>query len=317
MFLDLPCIPFPATNAEMFGRDAPLTLEIGFGDGRFLASIAKSNPDWNCLGADLSRGSVARAFKHLQRSKLSNVRLHHGSGLFLLRNVLENESLFQVYVNFPDPWRKHRHADRRLFNQSFFRLLAARLRTEGSLLFTSDDEQYFDQTISLVHESGYFQIIHSNPPPAVLRTKYARKWLHEGRSVFHAQIQKQVQSSPDVPPDVHREDGMHHALLNGTIPVVTEFENIIHHFPNGHVVVLDVLQMIVQEGLVFVTRVHEPELVQELFLQLRPVEKSNAELLLSIMNFGKPIATRGTSEAVKAVANWLSRRDLQIMNTYY
>ncbi len=316
MFLDLPRLPFPAKNAKIFGRDAPLALEIGMGDGRFLGAIAKSHPDWNYLGVDVARGSVARAFRHLRRLKLSNVRLHHGSGLFLLRNILENNSLSDVYVNFPDPWSKHRHADRRLFNQSFFRLLAARLRTEGTLLFTTDDEQYFDQTISLARESGYFQITNSHPPPAVLRTKYARKWRSEGRSVFHVQIQKQVQSSPEVPPNVHKEAGMHHALLNGTIPPITEFEKVIHHFPNGHVVVLDVLQMIGRNGLVFVTRVHEPELVQELFLQLRPTEKSDTELLLSIMNFGKPIATQGTSEAINAVVNWLTHQDVHVISTY-
>ena len=106
LFLDLPKLPLPATNVELFHRDAPVVLEIGFGDGSFLEWIAKTHPEWNCLGADVARGSVTRAFKRLRSANVSNVRLHHGSGLFLLRNVLSNESVSRVYVNFPDPHKQ-------------------------------------------------------------------------------------------------------------------------------------------------------------------------------------------------------------------
>ena len=97
-----------------------------------------------------------------------------------------------------------------------------------------------------------------------------------------------------------KKPGMHHALLNGSIPAVTEFDKVVHNFEDGHVIVLDVMRMIGQEGLVFITRTHEPELVQELFIQLRPARRAQADLLLSVMNLGKPLATRGSSEAVRA-----------------
>lgn len=317
LFLDLPKLSLPATNVELFHRNAPVVLEIGFGDGSFLKWLARTYPEWNCLGADVARGSVTRAFKRLRSANVSNVRLHHGSGLFLLRNVLSNESVSRVYVNFPDPWRKKRHAEKRLFQPSFFELLAARLATDGSLLLTTDDAPYFEQTLSIALKSGYYRVTEPPPPPAVLQTKYASKWREAGRSFYHAHIQKQVQHAPEIPPEIRKKDGMHHALLNGSIPEVTEFEKVIHYFPKGHVVILDVLQMIGQRGLVFVARSHEPELVQELFIQLRPTEKADADLLLSVTNFGNPIATRGTSEAVKAVSRWLTQQDLTLSGTYY
>lgn len=317
LFLDLPRLPLPATNVDIFHRDAPLVLEIGFGSGRFLEHIAKTHPEWNCLAADIARGSATRAFKHLRRANLSNVQLYHGSGLFLLRNVLANESLSRVYVNFPDPWRKKRHAGKRLFQPSFFELLAARLTADGTLLFTTDDAPYFEQTITFALESDYYKVTKPPPPPAVLQTKYASKWHNAGRNFYHAHMQKQVRNTPEITPEIYKENGMHHALLNGSIPEITEFEKVIHHFPNGHVVVLDVLQMIGRQGLVFVARSHEPELVQDLFIQLRPAETANADLLLSVMNLGNPIATRGTSEAVKAVSRWLTQQNLILCGTYY
>ena len=317
ILLDLPSLSFPAANAEFFQRKAPLVLEVGFGDGGFLTSVAQAHPEWNFLGADIAHGSATRAFKRVRRAGLSNVRLYHGSGLFLLRNVLCDGSLFRVYVNFPDPWYKKRHASRRLFQTSFFELLSARLELGGALLLTTDSEPYFNQTITLARNSGYYRITETTPPSTILHTKYATKWRAAERSFYHVSIQKHTGHTLPIPPQIHKELGMHHALLNGSIPAVKEFDKVVHHFESGHVIVLDVMRMIGREGLVFIVRTHEPELVQELFIQLRPARRAQADLLLSVMNLGKPLATRGSSEAVQAVSRWLTQRGLTICGTYY
>lgn len=317
ILLDLQSLPFPAANVAVFQREAPLVLEVGFGDGGFLTSVARAHPEWNFIGADVAHASAARAFKRVRRAGLSNVRLYHGSGLFLLRNLFCDGSLYRVYVNFPDPWYKKRHASRRLLQASFFELLSARLELGGKLLLTTDSEPYFRQALILAHNSGYYKVTETKPPSATLRTKYATKWSTAGRSFYHARIQKQAEHPSPFPPQIHKELGMHHALLNGSIPAVTEFDKVVHHFADGHVVVLDVMRMIGQEGLVFIARSHEPELVQELFIQLRPARRAQADLLLSVMNLGKPLATRGSSEAVRAVSHWLTQRGLTLCGTYY
>ena len=317
ILLDLEGLSFPAANVAFFQQEAPLVLEVGFGDGGFLTSVAQTHPEWNFIGADTANGSATRAFKRVRREGLSNVRLYHGSGLFLLRNLFCDASLSRVYVNFPDPWYKKRHASRRLLQASFFELLFARLEAGGKLLLTTDSEPYFRQALILAENSGYYRITESSPPSATLRTKYATKWYAEGRSFYHASIQKHTGRPSPIPPQIRRELGMHHALLNGSIPEVTEFDKVVHHFEDGHVIVLDVMRMIGQEGLVFITRTHEPELVQELFIQLRPARRAQADLLLSVMNLGKPLATRGSSEAVRAVSRWLTQRGLTLCGTYY
>jgi tRNA (guanine-N7-)-methyltransferase len=317
ILLDLQSLSFPAANVAFFQREAPLVLEIGFGDGGFLASVAQAHPEWNFIGADLAHGSAARAFKRVRRAGLSNVRLYHGSGLFLLRNMFRDRSLFRVYVNFPDPWYKKRHASRRLLQDSFFELLSARLESDGKLFLTTDSEPYFRQALTVAHRSGYYRITETAPPSATLRTKYATKWSAAGRSFYHASFQKHTGHPSPFPPQIRKERGMHHALLNGSIPTVTDFDKVVHHFEDGHVIVLDVMRMIGQEGLVFIARTHEPELMQELFIQLRPARQAQADLLLSIMNLGKPLATRGSSEAVRAVSHWLTQRGLTLCGTYY
>jgi len=317
MFLDLPRLPFPASNVELCKRNAPLVLEIGFGDGRFLEYLAQLYPEKNFIGADIARGSVARTFKRLQRSRLTNVQLHYGSGMFLLRNLLCTESLSEVYVNFPDPWQKGKHADRRLFQRPFFEVLASRLAPQGALHFTTDHTPYFEQTLALAQASPHFCVTRKPSPKYVLQTRYAKKWKESGRSCYHLHIQKQTVDSPSIPPNVYKEDSMHHAHFNGSIPNLTEFEKFIHHFPHGHIIILNAMSIIGHQGLVFICRSHEPELVQDLFLQLRPIEKAENDLLLSVMNWGNPILTCGTSEAVKAVSHWLLKKDLQLSETYY
>ncbi|MCY4170798.1 MAG: tRNA (guanosine(46)-N7)-methyltransferase TrmB [Bacteroidetes bacterium] len=317
MFLDLPRLPFPASSEEIFERDGPLVLEIGFGDGRFIEHLAQLHSEHNFIGADIARGSVTRIYKRLQGSKLANLRLYHGSGLFLLRNLLGPESLSEAYINFPDPWRKDKHAKRRLFQPSFFDVLAARLVAHGTLHFTTDHGPYFEHTLSLAKESKHFCVSQKSPPNNVLQTKYARKWQKSGRQFYYMQIQKQIIDSPIVPPNVSKQDSMHHAHLSGSIPQLTNFEKFTHHFQNGHLVILNAMSVIGHQGIIFVCRVHEPELTQDLFLQLRPLEKEGADLLLSVMNWGNPILTRGTSEAVKVVSQWLIKKDLQLSETYY
>ncbi|MCH1927501.1 methyltransferase domain-containing protein, partial [Shewanella sp. C31] len=101
-----------------------MVLEIGFGDGRFTASLAKEHPDWLVLGAEVSAASVLRAYKRVRRENLGNVRLYHGTGPFALRNLVPPGSLLAAIVNFPDPWPKKRHQGRRLLKEPFFRRLS-------------------------------------------------------------------------------------------------------------------------------------------------------------------------------------------------
>ncbi len=317
MFLDLSRLPLPASNAELFQRDAPLVLEIGFGDGCFLQYLAQYHLEKNFIGADIARGCVSRAFKRLQRSKLINIQLYHGSGMFLLRNLICPESLSEVYVNFPDPWRKDRHADRRLFQPSFFDILAARLAPRGVLYFTTDHGHYFEQTIAIAQASPYFNVTERSPPKNVLQTRYARKWQKSGRRCYHVHIQKRTLEFPSIPPNVYKDDSMHHAHFNGPIPQLSKFEKFVHHFSGGHVVILNAMTVVGHQGIVFLCRLHEPELTQDLFLQLRSAEKDGNDLLLSVTNWGNPILTHGTSEAIKAVSHWLIQKGLQLSGSYY
>ncbi len=306
--------PFPPCPEQLFRRQGPLVLEVGFGDGGFLRSIALEHPDWNILGADTTRPSVERAFRRLRRNRIDNVWLYRGSGVFLLRNLCPLNSLFKAYVNFPDPWPKKRHRGRRLLTPGFFALLSTRLRSEGNFLLTTDHEPYYRRALSNAAE--YFDVRPKQPPPAAVRTKYAAKWQALRRPLYHAVLQKRCEARRAFPLSVGLTSTMHHAILSGRLPRPDTFDTLVHSFPGGQVIVLDVLRRLEGGGLVFQARIEEPDLMQDALIEVRRSGEDSDRILLGVMPFGQPLSTQGTKEAVRAVTRYLEGHGMRVVTRY-
>lgn len=302
-------IAFPLDLAATFGRKGPLGLEVGFGDGRFLVTLARAHPDWNLLGVEAAAASVARALRRLVREGVGNVRLFKGMAGFALRHLVPPRSLHAVYVNFPDPWPKKRHAERRLLREPFFRLLSTRLAPDGRLLLTTDHEAYFAFALEEAERSGLFEVQVLPPPPEVLTTKYAKKWRAQGRRFFHAVFTKAAEAEEDFAP-LRKEEGMPHAILEGPLPHLEGFSKQVHAFPGGHAIFLEATHR-EPEGYYFLVRVEEPELelIQELLLELRP---SAHGLYAGLKRFGDPLVTPGVRHAVGFLVDWLLDQGLSL-----
>lgn len=317
LHLNLVDLPLPASSEVIFGRKGPLVLELGFGDGGFLQSIAKRNPDWNILGADIARVSATRAWHRLRAADVSNVRLYCGSGRFLLSNLVMPNSLNRMYVNFPDPWPKARHAGRRLFQEEFLRLLGSRLVMGGLLFLTTDDHGYFEHAVELARKSALFAVSEPKPPDLVLQTKYARKWRKLGRDYHHAELRKCAEPLKSSSPTVSCLTDMFHALLAGPLPEPAPLEPSARAFQGGKVVLLQSMRTDDAKKMVVLARAHEQELTQDLLIEIRPTTAPQADLVVNLTSFGQPLSTVGAREAVIAVTNWLVGRGLSLIETYY
>ncbi len=137
--LAVPDGPLDAT--KLFGRDLPLELEIGFGAGEHLAAQAALRPDHGFIGCEPFLNGVVGALGHVRDAGLSNVRLHMGDALDVLRR-LPDASLTRVYLLHPDPWPKARHAKRRFMNRGPVDLIAAKLKPGGEFRFGTDHPVY-------------------------------------------------------------------------------------------------------------------------------------------------------------------------------
>ena len=131
----------PLTARALFGDDRPLELEIGFGAGEHLAFQAGLRPDHGFIGCEPFLNGVVGALSHIERERLTNVRIHMGDALEVL-DRLDDGSLDRAYLLHPDPWPKARHAKRRFMNKGPIDLISQKLRKGGEFRFGTDHPIY-------------------------------------------------------------------------------------------------------------------------------------------------------------------------------
>ena len=127
---------------RIFGRSAPRTLEIGFGNGDTLLTMAAGEPQTDFLGIEVHRPGVGRLLHELESRALDNVRVIREDAVPVLGNCLPDNSLDRLLLFFPDPWHKKRHHKRRIVQADFIELLAKKIKPGGILHMATDWENY-------------------------------------------------------------------------------------------------------------------------------------------------------------------------------
>ena len=145
--------------AQVFGRRAPLVLEIGSGTGEAAAAMADEDRGRDLLAVEVHVPGVAALLRRAEALGLRNVRVAEADGLHVLRDLLGPGSLDEVRVFFPDPWPKSRHAKRRLVGPAFAALVADRLRPGGRLHVATDWPSYAEQVLSVLAASPDLDLV--------------------------------------------------------------------------------------------------------------------------------------------------------------
>jgi tRNA (guanine-N7-)-methyltransferase len=129
----------------MFARAQPLEVELGSGDGSFLAQWAATCPGRNFLGVERLLGRLRKLDRKAQRAGLANVRLMRIEAAYFLEYLLPPRSVSALHVYFPDPWPKRKHRKHRLVNERFPELTSRVLSPQGVVYLRTDDADYFGQ----------------------------------------------------------------------------------------------------------------------------------------------------------------------------
>lgn len=175
--------PRPPDWTEVFGRQAPLELELGCGNGELLTARAGRREHCNLVGLDQDWLSIRRALRKINLAGATNTRVVLCRAETALGRLFRPRALNAVWCAFPRPWPREADAAKRLLQSGFLRLLASRLVDGGLFWVASDSAPYLewvrDQSRGGPLEAGPVMVA---PPPL---TKYGRKWAGQGQREFY------------------------------------------------------------------------------------------------------------------------------------
>jgi len=182
--------------SQIFGRTAPIHIEIGTGRATFLLNEAKACPGINFLGIEWASRYYRYAVDRIGRWSLGNVRIIRTDAAdFLIRFVPDNfVDCFHIY--FPDPWPKKRHHKRRLFNSANAEQMLRCLKAGGIIKVATDHAEYFQQIQKvLLEQCRRFEEIEFTLPAGAERgewvgTNFERKYLKEQKAIFCLAVRK-------------------------------------------------------------------------------------------------------------------------------
>lgn len=196
----LPQIAVPESgdlgSLELFGDDRRMHFEIGFGGGEHLAYRADLLPSHGFIGCEPFLNGVAQALSHIREGALTNVRVHMGDALEILRRVPDNALSF-VYLLHPDPWPKARHVKRRMMNDGPLELIASKLKAGGEFRFGTDHPIYLRHALMVMqrHRHQFTWLCHTAQdfqvrPGGWPETRYEAKARRLGHEVWYFRYQR-------------------------------------------------------------------------------------------------------------------------------
>ena len=167
--------------AAVFGRAAPLVLEIGSGMGETTARIARETPGTDFIAVEVHGPGVGSLLKLIAKDQLKNVRVIRHDALEVLEKMIPDGVLAGIHLFFPDPWPKKRHHKRRLVQPAFAALAARKLAPGGTLHAATDWEDYASQIVEvLMAQPG---LRRENDAHARPSTKFELRGLKLGHKV--------------------------------------------------------------------------------------------------------------------------------------
>jgi tRNA (guanine-N7-)-methyltransferase len=169
----------PLDLAALFGRSAPVVLEIGFGMGYSTAEMAEAQPELDVLAIDVHTPGLGGLLREAEARGLRNIRVADGDANLLLGAMLASSSLHEVRIFFPDPWPKRRHWKRRLVDEPFLSLAADRLEPGGRVHVATDWAPYAEQISGLVAGHPSYDLV--DVVPWRPRTRYEEQGYDAGR----------------------------------------------------------------------------------------------------------------------------------------
>ena len=310
---------WPVDWDGVFGRSAPLVLEIGFGAGEFLEEQALAHPARNHVGLELSWTSASHLLRRLEKRAITNVRVLLAAADVALDHLFTPASLAEVFVNHPCPWPKARHGDRRLIRPDFVALLADRMAPGARLTLVTDHADYAAWSTEVLEGQRALESCHATTEVATIPgrtpTRYQKKAMAQGIPIHFFEWRKvrppdSLRPSPPVDPldampsltlsDRHAGSGEHPPLLadfasSTHVSTLQGVETVVR-FVAAYAALADSSWLVE-------TLVVEGRLRQEFGIQL--IRHPQGDVLVKLSSLARPHPTHGVKLALWRMGQWL------------
>jgi tRNA (guanine-N7-)-methyltransferase len=299
---------WPTDWTALFERDAPLLLEIGFGSGAFLVELAQKRPSYNIIGLEISLPSLRRGARKVSQRGLTNVAIVQADAGYALQSLFAPDSLSGVYINFPDPWPKPGHEQRRLINTCFLHLLASCMKRGATLDIATDHLDYAQAIAVCLEATPYFDSRTGETAVIAigrLGTKYEQKGLAEGRPGHYFYFERS-QAPPAHPFPVLKELEMPHVVMQTPLSlaeIAERFEPTSITVDETAVSLIELFRSTQKDKLIIEAYINEPPLSQRIAAAIR--RRKNGQLVVALHEIGFPRPTAGTHHLIRYLTNWL------------
>lgn len=177
----------------VFGRKAPVTLEIGFGMGHSLVEMATDAPDRDFIGIEVHEPGVGTCLMAAGEAEVNNLRVFHEDAVEVLKQCIPDASLNCVQIFFPDPWHKKRHHKRRIVQPEFVQLLTQKIESGGIIHLATDWENYAEHMLEVLSRAANLSNLSSfgdyvPRPDSRPKTKFERRGEGKGHGVWDLQF---------------------------------------------------------------------------------------------------------------------------------
>lgn len=192
---ELPLQDNPWDLQSIFGREAPLIVEIGFGMGASLFDMARSSPHLNFIGVEVHRAGIGALAVSLEEEGLTNVRIAPFDARLVFEQCLIDDQVSGVQIFFPDPWPKKRHHKRRLIQAAFVTTLLKKVKSGGFIHCATDWEDYAHWMLDVLSTLPVLENTASDGkfcarPSSRPLTKFERRGLSLGHGVWDLMFHK-------------------------------------------------------------------------------------------------------------------------------
>lgn len=180
----------PFSDASFFGNEKPVRVEYCSGNGQWIVEMAKKNPEINWVAVEMKFERARKIWGKIFREDLSNLFVVCSEALIFTKYYMPKKSVSGVYVNFPDPWPKLRHAKNRLIQDAFLKEVELTLKEGAIVWMTTDDEMYRDQMIAVSMDRPLWGSKYSDPfyvrdLEGFEDSYFKNLWEGKGKSIYH------------------------------------------------------------------------------------------------------------------------------------